>query len=189
VDRVGDEIVSLPAWYARLAGVLAPSMGASSGEKVASSRYGMLNLRVEPLNLRAWGGIPSVLLGWEDAWRDELRWEQAPFRGSAAQTVDGCARFLSTNWLWAADSYTAVADFAAQVHRLVGECRLQVEGPSGTRQVGVCPVAAPDGYVCGTALYAHPYVDVIECRGCRARWERPRWIELATLLRASKETA
>lgn len=188
-DRVGQEISSLPAWYTRLAGVLPPSLGAGAGPKVAASRFGALNIRVEPLSLRAWGGMPSVLLGWEDAWRGELGWEPPPFRGSAAQTVSGCAGFLSANWLWAADSSGTVADFAAQVHRLVGECRLQVEGPSGTRQVGLCPVPAHDGYACGTTLYAHPYVDVIECRGCRARWERPRWIELATALRQANSAA
>lgn len=188
-ERVGQEITSLPAWYTRLAGVLAPSTGAGLGERVAASRFGALNVRVEPLSLRAWGGMPSVLLAWEQDWRGELRWEAAPFRGSADQTVHGCARFLAANWLWAADAYTQVADFAAQVHHLVGECRLQVEGPSGTRRVGLCPATAQDGYACGTALYAHPYIDTIECRGCRARWERPQWIALATLLRASHDAA
>lgn len=183
-ERVGTLIASLPTWYERLGQVVAPG-AAGAGERVRSSRFGQLNVRVEPLSLRAWGGMASALWGWEQVWREELGWSWAPFRGSAQQTVAGCAQFLAVNWPWAADGASEPGRFAQDVHELVAQCRAQVEGPSDTRRVGLCPTVATDGYVCATALYAHPYVDVIECRGCRTRWPRTDWIKLASLLRAA----
>ncbi len=186
-ERVAEQVAALPHWYARLEGVLAPGSG-PGGQRVATSRFGQLNVRVEPLSLRAWGGMASCLLGWENAWRGELEWEWAPFRGSAAQTVAGCVRFLTANWPWAADSSQEPDRFAGDVNDLTSQCRAQVQGPSDTRRIGLCPTKAPDGYACGTALYAHPYVDAIRCRGCETEWPRTAWLHLASLLRAHSPT-
>ncbi len=145
-------------------------------------------MRLEPLNLRAWGGMASAVLGWENSWRAELDWEWAPFRGSAQQTVAGSVGFLSANWPWAAHESQDAPRFAQNVHDLVGECRAQVEGPSDTRRVGLCPARMADDLACGTALYAHPYVDSIVCRGCKTVWPRTAWLALASLLRAASPT-
>lgn len=188
--HVDIALTSIPALYAALEESMEPSWGLRTDPRVTGGgRVGSpLPLRLEPLSLRANGGIVSVLRYWETEWRMVLGWTATPFRGTVEQSIKGAVHFLRSNWPWCADEYPAPDDFARSVREWSAACRLQVNGPGDARLIGVCPTVADDGVVCGTSLWADPYAERIECRGCRVVWRRGEWMELGRRMRTTSQT-
>jgi hypothetical protein len=187
--RVDLELTAIPVLYASLGEMLEPSWGMRSEGRVSGGNGSgsPVPVRMEPLSLRAHGGIVSVLRYWESEWRDALGWSATPFRGSVEQAVGGAVVFLRNNWPWAADEYPQPGEFARSVREWAAACRAQVYGPGDARMIGLCPQTAGDGAVCGTSLWASPYAERIECRGCRASWPRSSWMDLGRRMRMSSE--
>lgn len=187
LGRTDDDLESIPRLYESLGEAMEPSWGIRAEGRVSGGgRTGSPPpLRLEPLSLRAHGGIVSVLRFWEADWRAVLGWTAAPFRGSVEQTVAGCVKFLRSNWPWCADDHPQPEEFAANIREWTAACRLQVYGPGDARLIGVCPTVAEDGVVCGTSLWANPFAEKIECRGCKSTWSRTEWLLLGRRMRAS----
>jgi hypothetical protein len=183
VARTDDELTELPSLYAALGDAMIRG-SVPVGDRVSGgSRTPPIPVRLEPLSLRAHGGITAMLHSWEDDWRDILGWSARPFRGTVEQSLVGSVKFLRVNLPWCADAHPAPGEFMREVREWSASCRMQVYGPGDTRMIGVCPTVADDGYACGTALWANPYVEKIECRGCRTCWPRTSWIGLASAMR------
>lgn len=189
VAHVDADLMAVPALYAALGEMLEPSWGMRTDARVSGGgRVGSpMPLRLEPLSLRAHGGIVSVLHYWESDWRAVLGWTARPFRGSVEQSVVGAVRFLRNNWTWCAEEHDEADVFAANVREWAAACRVQVNGPGGARMIGTCPTAADDGMACGTSLWADPYAEKIECRGCHAVWKRAEWMDLGRRMRVTAQ--
>ena len=190
IRRTDDDLSGIPGLYAALEESLEPSWGMCTDPRVTGGgRVGSpLPLRLEPLSLRANGGIVSVLRYWETEWRMVLGWTATPFRGTVEQSINGAVKFLRANLQWCADAYPGRGEFARSVRDWSAACRLQVNGPGDARLIGVCPTVADDGVVCGTSLWADPYAERIECRGCRVVWRRGEWMELGRRMRTTSQT-
>lgn len=180
--RTDEDLAALPGHYKALEGVLAP--GASGGDRVSGSRTPPLPVRLGPLTLRAGGSVVSVLMSWEDDWREILDWSKRPFRGTITQSVEGSSKFLRVNWPWAADKHPSPRDFAWEMRDLVGACKAEIDGKGDARQIGKCPTTWEDGTLCGSPLWASPYVTEIKCRKCRTTWPQDKWLTLAMSIRA-----
>lgn len=187
VTHVDDDLIAIPALYAALDESLEPSWGLRTDPRVSGGgRSGSpVPLRLEPLSLRANGGIVSVLRYWESEWRSVLGWSPTPFRGSVEQSIKGAVHFLRSNWPWCADEYPEPDEFARSIREWTAACRVQVNGPGDARMIGVCPMVADDGVACGTSLWADPFAERIECRGCRTSWARVEWMRLGGMMRVT----
>lgn len=179
--RTDEALEALPAWYDRLGEVLIP--GSIRTDRVSGSRSAPLPATLEPLTLRAAGGIVGYLTDWEDSWRQELGWSPRPFRGSIIRTIAGSVQFLRHNWPWAVGEHPIPEYFVAEIDVLLRQCRLQIEGPSDYKPVGSCPTVCDDGLPCATTLWANPWLDSIRCRGCNTTWPREHWLLLGGTLR------
>lgn len=173
---------SIPEYYRKLGGRLDPRSGEGSERVSGGSSEAPLPVRLEPLSLRAHGGIVAVLTEHEDDWRELLGWTRRPWRGSVEQTVDGAATFLERNWNWCADKHPAPDVFAQEIRALVDACRLHTDGRSDVRIIGECPQDR-DGSPCGAKLFAAPYLKTIRCFKCKSVWDENDWLKLARLMR------
>lgn len=182
LDATEQHLKSLSLYYRRLGEFLKPGSTTSSPVSGGSSEA-PLPVKVDVLSLRGPGGIAGVLTAWEDDWRNVLGWSARPFRGTTEQTVDGAALFLLRNWPWCADKHPAPELFADEIRELVDACRLHTEGRSDIRVIGECPVVTEHG-VCGSKLFAAPFLSVIRCRKCRTEWPESDWLKLARLMNA-----
>jgi hypothetical protein len=180
-SRVDENLAAIPGLYLQLGLILMP--GSQAGDRVSGSRTAPPPCRLEPLSLRAKGGIVGILTDWEDGWRALLGWSLTPLRGSIEKTVAGSAAFLKMNWPWCADKHPAAYEFASEINELIRTCGLQINGPSDYKRIGDCPTLCDDGYPCGTTLWANPYLDSIRCRSCESVWDRPHWLLLGGTLR------
>jgi hypothetical protein len=189
IAHVDADLTAIPALYEALGEMLEPSWGMRTDARVSGGgRVGSpVPVRLEPLSLRAHGGIVSVLHYWESDWRMVLGWTARPFRGTVQQSVVGAVTFLRNNWTWAADEHAEADAFAANIREWAAACRVQVNGPGESRMIGMCPQTADDGMVCGTSLWADPYAQKIQCRGCRTMWPRHAWIELGRRMRMTSQ--
>lgn len=184
--RTDDDLVQLPVLYAALGSLMEPSWGMRGDRVSGGGRSGSpIPVRLEPLSLRAHGGIVAVAHLWEDDWREILGWSKRPFRGTVEQSLTGSVKFLRVNWPWCADAHPAPQEFMREIREWSTACRVQVYGPGDARMIGVCPTAVDDGYACGTRLWASPYAEKIECRGCGTSWARTSWMGLASSMRNS----
>lgn len=180
--RLDVRLDRLPGLYVLLGAALEP--GSAAGDRVSGSREAPIPVRLEPLSLRARGGIVTMLGTWEADWRIERGLSAAPERTHDAHSLAGLVLFLRMQLEWACQSHPAIDEFAGDVHQITRSCYAALGLTSTAMQIGDCPVVlADDGEVCGRRLYADPYADVIRCTWCRAQWERPRWMMLGQMLR------
>lgn len=178
--RLDRGLAELPALYALMGAVLAPGAVAGGSRVSGATRTAPLPVRIEPLSLRASGGIVAAVATWEADWR-ELRGFAPATRGSGERDLAAIVMWLRAHLPWAIEQHPAVGEFAAEIAHLVHECR-QAGGllPSMTR-IGECPALIDDA-ACGAALYADPMAEAIRCR-CGARWVRGQWMMLGKAMR------
>lgn len=181
--RLDRSLAALPGLYALMGAVLAPGAVAGGGRVSGNTRTAPLPVRIEPLSLRASGGIVAAVATWEADWRDARGLAPAR-RGSSQDDLAGIVVFLRLHLPWAIEQHPAIQEFADEVSRLVHECR-QAGGllPSMTR-VGECPALVGEE-ACGAALYADPMAEAIRCR-CGARWGRGQWMLLGRAMRGEE---
>lgn len=179
--RLNRRLSDLPALYALMAAVLEP--GTAAGARVSGSRTPPLPVRLEPLNLRAPGGIVTILATWELDWREARGFTDGPERGNSTADLAAIVMFLRAHLPWAIEHHQAVAEFACEVGDLTASCYAAAGLRSDSMRIGTCPTMLADDQPCATALYADPYADAIRCRRCRATWSRPQWMMLGKTLR------
>lgn len=184
-QRATEQLQALPALYGKLRAALTPSAGHHSGGKVTATRHAPLPVSLQPLNLRAPGGIVTELQFIEDSWRRTLGWTVAPFRGSLEQTVGPVVEFLVANLPWACDSFDEVADDLKVIGSLHGQAHGAVTGEREAKvPIGCCPVVSEDsGAPCGEKLRVSPWASSIRCTGCGTQWQRDEWLRLGAILR------
>lgn len=121
--------------------------------------------------------VPGVLAAWTALLIDER--SLIP----PAHTVPDMARFLDahldylTKQDWVEDFATELRELHAQL-RAIGQQR---------RRIGLCPSTIDEGEhtrLCGAALFAPLYSDVIKCNACGREWQRREWLRLGDLLDA-----
>lgn len=184
--RLDRNLAQLPALYALMGAVLAPGAVAGGGRVSGNTRTAPLPVRIEPLTLRASGGIVAAVATWEADWRETRGFAPAQ-RGNGERDLAAIVMWLRAYLPWAIEHHPAVQEFAAEMAHLVHECR-QAGGllPSMTR-IGVCPALVGEA-ACGAQLYADPMAEAIRCR-CGARWARGQWMMLGRAMREEVEAA
>ncbi|MFE3202190.1 hypothetical protein [Embleya sp. NPDC059237] len=144
---------------------------------MSGTRTPPLPVQLEALNLRAPGGIVTILGEWEDDWRRLYGWSPAGPRGRAEEALDNTVRFLRNNLGWACRQHPAIGEFAGEIGDLITRCKTACGKRSDAKYVGDCP-GPDDDQECGVRLYADPWLDFIRCRSCRTEWPRSEWIGL-----------
>lgn len=179
-DRTAQRITELPGLFAQLNTTAMLMKGASRISGPSGSKTPPIPPRLDVLNLVGPGGIAAKLVAIEDAWRKELGWTVAPWRGNPAEAIPQHASFLANNLLWACSSYESVGQDIDDLRKLHGECAALVSGEKrpGRVQIGACPVRVDDDW-CGAALTASTGSHRVHCGGCGARWDGlGEWREL-----------
>lgn len=172
-DSTAARIAELPSLFEKLNTTSMLMRGArKAGAATSGSRTPPIPPRLDVLALVGPGGIASRLRDIEDAWRKELDWTVAPWRGSPAEAVPQHVAFLANNLLWACSSYESVGQDIDDLRRLHGECTALAnhEPRAGRVQIGACPAPVEDGR-CGQPLTAATDNHRVHCRTCGARWD------------------
>ncbi|MFD7185521.1 hypothetical protein ACFV90_36865 [Streptomyces sp. NPDC059904] len=141
---------AMPALYAQLGDHLQP--GANRGEgRVSGSKSAPMPCSADVLDLRARGGLVTILASWEDAVRDELGYTAATFRGTFEQTLAGVVGFLIGNAPWIYCSFAAVDELHDELRRYHGQARRLIDGERPPRRMHVtCPCGQRLGFTLDT---------------------------------------
>jgi len=182
-DRLRTNLTELPGLYALMGAVLAPGT-AGDRSRVSGTRTAPLPVRLEPLSLRARGGIVTILATWEVDWRD-LRGLTEANRGTSERDLSAIVLWLRAHLPWAIEEHAAVDEFAAEVRDIVRQCRAAAGLLPSMMRIGACPALVGDT-ACEAALYADPMAKEIRCR-CGARWGRGQWMLLGKTLRGVED--
>lgn len=171
-SRTATRLAELPALFAQLNTTASLMRGARRpGAATSGSRVPPIPPRLEVLSLVAAGGVATRLRDIEDAWRAELQWAIAPWRGSPTEAVPGHVAFLLNNLPWAADGYESVDQDVEDIRRLHAECTAALPGDRkpGHVHVGLCP-AVLDDRPCCAQLTASAASHRIRCGSCGTEW-------------------
>lgn len=139
---------AMPALYTQLGDLLQPGAGRSEG-RVSGSKSAPLPCSVGILDLRARGGLVTVLASWEDAIRDELGYSPAAFRGNYEQTLTGIVGFLVGNAPWIYSAFAAADEMHEELRRLHGHATTLTEGEKPARRI---PVTCTCGHILRVTL-------------------------------------
>lgn len=192
IDAVYSDLTRIPELHRALADVLEP--GASPSARVSGSRTAPLPVRLEPLSLRARGGIASILGTWETDWRQEFGLSR-PAHADREQLLAGDAAlvpivYFLRQWLsTAVRRHPAVDEFAGEVRHIVHTCRIALGDLADAQRIGCCPVVEEAGRTCGAVLYAYPTATAIRCERCGAEWPRSRWVLLGKTIVGERDRA
>lgn len=179
-DRLRTSLADIPGLYALMGAVLAPG-ATSGGAHVSGTRTAPLPVRLEPLSLRARGGIITVLGTWEADWR-EIRGLTEAERGIGERDLGAIVLWLRAHLPWAIEQHPAVTEFADEVRDIVQQCRAAAGLLPRMMRIGDCPALVGEE-ACGAQLYADPQDDEIRCRRCRNCWPKGQWMLLGKTLR------
>lgn len=185
-DRAGEQLRGLATLYGQLASVLQPGAAPSGGGRVATSKVAPLPVALQPLSLRGPGGIVGELQVIEDAWRKELRFTIAPWRGSLEETLPHVIKFLTNNVGWAASCYEDVPEDLRVISRLHGQATTAITGERDVRvPLGCCPIIVDEttGELCGAKIRMSPWAPVIRCTTCGTSWGKTDWLRLGAAMR------
>lgn len=184
-DRLRADLVAIPGLYALMGAVLAPGT-AGERSRVSGTRTAPLPVRLEPLSLRARGGIVTVMASWEADWRETRGFAPAR-RGDSERDLAAIVLWLRAHLPWAVEHHRAVDEFGEELRDVGRQCRGAAGLLPSMMRIGDCPVDM-DGDPCGAALYAEAAAEEIQCRRCRTSWPRGHWMLLGKTLRGEDET-
>lgn len=185
-NHLRTSLADIPALYALMGDVLAPGT-AGDRTRVSGTRTAPLPVRLEPLSLRARGGIITILATWEVDWR-ETRGMAPAERGIGERDLAAIVLWLRAHLPWAIEHHLGIREFADEVRDIGRECRAAAGLLPHMMRIGDCPVDV-DGEACGAALYADPGAEEISCRRCRSSWPRAHWMLLGRTLRGEEIVA
>lgn len=185
-DRIRADLLSLPGLHALMGAILTPG-AVAGGMHVSGTRAAPLPARLEPLSLRARGGLVTTLALWENDVRAERGLRPGAERGISSRDLAAIVLFLRAQMTWITEQYTQVQKFGDDLRDIVHDCRAAAGILPNMMRVGDCPNPLSDGDPCGTALYVDPYAEEIRCWWCRRTWSRPQWVPLGKRLRGEEE--
>jgi hypothetical protein len=185
-ERLTADLRAIPGHYALMGAVLAPGT-AGGGAHVSGTRTAPLPVRLEPLSLRGPGGMVTTLTLWERHVRAERKLSAGTERGVSAGSLAAIVLFLRTQLPWMTENYTQVEKFSTDLRDILHDCRAAAGILPNMTRIGDCHNTLGDDQPCGTALYADPYADQIQCRWCKRTWFRPQWMALGAKLRGIED--
>jgi len=185
-DRIHADLIAIPGLYVLMGAILTPGT-ASPGTHVSGTKNAPLPVRLEPLSLRARGGIATILAAWETHIRAERELSAGDERGITERDLAAIVLFLRAQLAWMTEHYAQVEKFAGDLRDIVHDCRAAAGILPNMMHVGCCPNLLADGDPCGVALYADPYAEQLQCRWCKRTWFRPQWMALGKKLRGIEE--
>lgn len=178
---LNDRLAELPEQYAELALHLRPGVGRSDGP-VALVREAPLPVNQAVLDLRAAGGIVTVLEGWREAMQDARGWGAPARSGTIEQRVIAAARGLALNMDFIAGEFDGAGDLYSEVRELSGACRaiLDPDPEAPGPYVADCAAELPSGAICGRPLRVDASHRSIRCRACGTDYPPSMWMALAS---------
>ncbi|MFG2826069.1 hypothetical protein ACGFWI_01075 [Streptomyces sp. NPDC048434] len=173
--RLGE----LPAQYLLLAEHLRP--GAARGDgPVALVREAPLPVREDVLDMRAAGGIVTVLEEWRAAMQDARGWGPPARSGTVERRVRDAARGLRMNIEWIAAEFAGAGDMAREIRALSGQVNALLDPAPPTLSVGTCAADLGGGDICDAPLRVPAGSTTVRCRRCRTEYPPSTWLTLAT---------
>ncbi|WP_129293154.1 hypothetical protein [Streptomyces lydicus] len=168
----------LPGQYLLLATHLRP--GAARGDgPVALVRTPPLPVREDVLDMRAEGGLVTVLEGWREAMQQARGWGPPARTGSIERRVVAAARGLRMNIEWIAESFPGAGDMAREIRHLAGQAAALLDPAPSTLSVGDC-AAELGGDICGAPLRVPHGTTTVRCCRCGTDYPPHLWMTLAT---------
>lgn len=169
----------LPAQYLLLATHLRP--GAARGDgPVALVREAPLPVRADVLDIRAEGGIVTVLESWREAVQHARGWDTPVRAGTIERRVMAAARGLRMQLEFIAAEFGAADDLHNEVRDLAGFCRAILDPEERTRNIGTCAAVLQSGAICDAALRVPESETRVVCRRCGTEYPPNAWLTLAT---------
>lgn len=167
----------MPKLYAALGAFLAP--GARRPE-LGRTRAVEAPLPVsEPvLDLRAAGGIVSLLESWRSFMQSDRAWGEPVIAGTVERRIVVAARALSINLDWMAASWPPVGDLAREIRDLERNVLSIVSPREPSLRLGECPALLASGSVCGAVLRVPAGTTEVRCRWCGTAYPPRTWLTL-----------
>ncbi|WP_030569667.1 hypothetical protein [Streptomyces aureocirculatus] len=170
---------ALPWLWAGLEARLMPGSSTPHAMGRTPSATAALPLQEEVLDLRAEGGIVTVLETWRLLVHDARTLPPpAPAVGIGPRvTIAATALELHLDWI---ARWHRAPDLARDVNTLVGRSLAVIQLGHDTdqaRYLGRCIAQSTDGTVCGRPLYAHRE-RVVQCEWCLCRYTPDTWLAL-----------
>jgi hypothetical protein len=174
----------LPGQYDSLGELLVPGRATGGSAKVTGSKDAPIPAAMQPLSLRANGGIVTLLQVIEDSWRPHLKKTIATFAGGPEQTLATVINFLSINLNWACRKYEYIDDDLDTIDTLYWQAKNIIEG-NIPRPIPVhCRYLYDDGTECEAPMRVDINRESAKCGTCGTRWGRQEWVALYEATRA-----
>jgi hypothetical protein len=187
VERLGQ----LPALYAGLGGMLAPTRSADGGGRSAAAVEAPLPLRVDVADARAEFGVLPM---WARALADDrcLPELTSTRKGIVApddlgHRVTAACTALAVAVPWITASWPAAGDCAAEVRVLYDSARSVVGARDLPARMGRCPRQV-HGAACGAELLLPSGQQVLRCRWCGTTYPPGVWAALRVAQRLVSAT-
>jgi hypothetical protein len=178
---LGERLEQLPALYAALGGMLAPTRSADGGGRSASAVEAPLPLRIDVADAR---GDFAVLETWARALAADQGTQAArPVADDFGARVTAACTALRAAVPWIAASWPAAADLAHETRDLYDGARSVVGADDLPARMGPCPQLV-HGQVCGAELLLPAGVQVLTCRWCGSTYPPGVWAALRVAQRA-----
>lgn len=181
-------LAELPGQYLLLADHLRP--GAARGDgPVALVREAPLPVRADVLDMRATGGMVTMLEDWREAMQNARGWGPPARTGSIERRVMAAARGLQMNLDFIAESFEGAGDMAREIRHLSGQTAALLDPAPPTLRVGDCAADLGGGDICGTPLRVPAGTTTVRCRRCGTVYPPSTWLTLASDAWATPEGA
>ncbi|MFJ3949015.1 hypothetical protein ACIPXV_02950 [Streptomyces libani] len=180
-------LAELPVQYLLLSTQLRP--GAARGDgPVALVRVPPLPVREDVLDMRAAGGMVTMLEDWREAMQNARGWGRPARTGSIERRVMAAARGLQMNLDWISEFFQGAGDMAREIRHLSGQTAALLDPAPPTLRVGDC-AADLGGDICGAPLRVPAGTTDVRCRRCGTEYPPHMWMTLATGAWATPEGA
>ncbi|MFI2184576.1 hypothetical protein [Streptomyces sioyaensis] len=188
VRGLDTRLAELPGQYLLLADRLRP--GAARGDgPVALVREAPLPVREDVLDMRAEGGLVTVLEEWREAMQDARGWGRPARTGPIERRVLAAARGLRINLDWIVAEFEAAGDLAREIRALAAQVRALLDPAPPTLAVGDCAADLGGGGICGAPLRVPAGTTDVHCHRCGTDYPPSSWLTLATGAWADAEGA
>lgn len=177
-DRAKAHLAEMPQLYTDLDELLVPGRGGASGGKISVSKTAPIPAAMQPLNLRATGGMVTLLQDVEDSWRKALGRTKRTFAGSTEQALGIVVNFLQINLMRACEEYAEIADDLDAISNVYWQAKNTVEGTVPRRIPVTCRLLYGDGSECGARMLMDINKTSAKCGECGTRWGREEWVAL-----------
>lgn len=176
-NRARTHLRALPKQYDALGELLTPGRS-GSGARIGKPKSAPLPVALQPLDMRAKGGIVTELQSVEDSWRKARGRTIATFAGDLRQTLADVVNHLTINLATACENYEDVADDLDTISTLYWRAKHTIEGTLPVLVPVHCRYLFDDGTECEAPLKVDINRASVKCPDCGQRWGREEWVAL-----------